>query len=515
MLYSAPPHLFRRGHLSAFVTAVAVLLLITLSGAEAGSASQFSPGSKPSLLAGRFYPASPESLRSMIESFRSKAVLPPELESLTPRAIVLPHAGYVYSGPCAGYGVKALEGRHYNRIILLAPDHRVGFKGVAVTGYGAIETPLGAMPLDPVCSSLAESSDLVIYSEASDRQEHSVEAIIPYLQSALGNIPIVPLTVGRIEPESLVSMADRVREPGDLLVASSDLSHFLSYDQAVAADQDTIDRILSLDCDGFLSKQNQACGRMGIHVLMNLARKYNWKPYLLNYQNSGDTAGDKDRVVGYAVLAFYDDGAAAVHPPARKSLLTQEQGMLLVKLARQTIAKKLALPAGSDPGIDVDKALAAPIFKKETGTFVTLTTQNGLRGCIGNILPRGSMVDSVRDNAVNAAFHDPRFPPLTLREFEDIHIEVSLLTQPEKLDYADADDLKAKLKPGIHGVILQSSWHQATFLPQVWKQLPDPEEFLTRLSRKAGLKGNAWKQTHLEILTYEVEYYDEHPTGNR
>jgi AmmeMemoRadiSam system protein A len=186
---------------------------------------------------------------------------------------------------------------------------------------------------------------------------------------------------------------------------------------------------------------------------------------------------------------------------------TKEQGNALVALARKTIQENLGVQIPVNPKLTTD--LADDALKFKTGTFVTLTIGGRLRGCIGSLEGREPMVDGVKHNAVNAAFHDPRFPALTKKELDKIHIEVSVLTDPKPLAYTDAKDLLKKLRPGIDGVIIAQGYASATFLPQVWEQLPDKEEFLAHLCMKAGLSSDAWKRNMLEVRTYQVEYFEE------
>ena len=186
-----------------------------------------------------------------------------------------------------------------------------------------------------------------------------------------------------------------------------------------------------------------------------------------------------------------------------KSVLTEKQGQVLLQLARQTIAEQLGIATGGAVAL-ADSALDA-----EYGTFVTLKIGGALRGCIGNLLPSGSVAEGVKRNAISAAFHDSRFSPLTATELEKVEIDISVLSQPQKLEYKDGDDLIAKLRPGIDGVILRLGGAGATFLPQVWDQLPAPELFLGHLCRKAGLADTTWKKAHPEIEIYQVQCFEE------
>jgi AmmeMemoRadiSam system protein A len=183
-------------------------------------------------------------------------------------------------------------------------------------------------------------------------------------------------------------------------------------------------------------------------------------------------------------------------------------GQALLAIARRTIEESLGATgagAAAEPA-----ALDDEMMRENHGVFVTLTKKGQLRGCIGYLDAREPVTEAVRHNAVNAAFHDPRFSPVKASELKDIDIEVSILSDPEALSYTDAGDLLVKLRPGIDGVIIRSGYHSATFLPQVWDQLPDKREFLAHLCLKAGLPSNEWEKGRLEVLTYQVQYFEEH-----
>ena len=186
--------------------------------------------------------------------------------------------------------------------------------------------------------------------------------------------------------------------------------------------------------------------------------------------------------------------------------LTEEEGRYLLSVARKKIEQDLFNSQDqSQPDSDVSSK-----FSKRQGTFVTLTIDGGLRGCIGHIIPQESMIEGIRINALNAAFRDPRFRPLSRKEWPKVKIEISILTDPKPLSYSDADDLLNKLRPDVDGVIIKMGFNQATFLPQVWEQLPNKAEFLTHLCLKAGLDGDAWKKEGLEVSVYQVQAFEEH-----
>ncbi len=187
--------------------------------------------------------------------------------------------------------------------------------------------------------------------------------------------------------------------------------------------------------------------------------------------------------------------------------LSEEQGGKLLLLARQTIAKQLG--EGADSELLVKELQCDPELSEKRGTFVTLKISGGLRGCIGSLAANESIFEGVERNAANAAFHDARFSPLTRSELENLHLEVSILTEPQPLEYEDGNDLLDKLRPYIDGVIIRRGMQSATFLPQVWEQVPKPRDFLAHLCHKAMLSPNAWQAGELEVLTYQVQYFEE------
>ena len=189
--------------------------------------------------------------------------------------------------------------------------------------------------------------------------------------------------------------------------------------------------------------------------------------------------------------------------------LSPEQGRLLVKLARQTLMQRLGRKVPQDNIDSLDEALAHPCFQIACGTFVTLKIKGQLRGCIGNLTASESLVSGIRRNALNAAFHDPRFAALSASELDRVEIEVSILTEPKPLNYQDSADLLKKLRPKVDGVTIGLGHASATFLPQVWEQLPNPQDFLSHLCMKAGLAADAWQNNKLEVSTYQVQYFEE------
>jgi AmmeMemoRadiSam system protein A len=197
-----------------------------------------------------------------------------------------------------------------------------------------------------------------------------------------------------------------------------------------------------------------------------------------------------------------------MNPTQTSKHLTEKQGQLLVRLARETIAARLGLSEAGSKKIPAND-LTDPVFQEKRGTFVTLKIKKQLRGCIGCLTPSESILEGIQRNAINAALNDPRFPALTGPELEQTEIEISILTNPQKLDYADGSDLLNKLRRNIDGVIIGQGMARATFLPQVWEQLPRKEDFLAHLCRKAGLSPDEWQKGGLEVSIYQVQYFHE------
>jgi AmmeMemoRadiSam system protein B/AmmeMemoRadiSam system protein A len=487
-----------------FLMIVISLSLACFAAVDAANAKDIR---KP-VYAGSFYPDTPEELTAIIKQLVNQVkpihVDRPPHSFL--KALIIPHAGYIYSGWTAAHMSLVLKENQFGRVIVMGPDHRIGFQGGAISDVSAYETPLGRIPMNKGVVRLCQNKYLFRTIPVSDRLEHSVEVVLPYLQYFLKKFEIVPVVLGRGRDlaEKVTAALDPLLDQTTLFVASSDLSHYLPYQEAVAKDRETIEMILNLKANELIKRENAACGKIPILVVINMARRHNWHPVLLHYSNSGDTAGDRSRVVGYTAIAFYG-GLSMKNRMDSLQSLNEEQGQILVKLARQTIEERLDKRSIKvDPDTMMDSA-----FKDNRGTFVTLTINKQLRGCIGNLDSKDSIMDGIERNAINAAFRDPRFPPLKADELNRVDIEVSILTEPQPLEYRDSKDLLSKLRVNVDGVILRKGSASATFLPQVWEQLPQPEKFLSHLCTKAGLPADTWRKGNLDILTYQVQCFEE------
>lgn len=244
-------------------------------------------------VADSFYPGDKEGLSGLIKEYLSKAKL--KNFSSRPKAIIVPHAGYVYSGQVAAFAFSVLKA--YKRVVVVGPSHFMVFSGACYDDSEEWSTPLGSVKL------FHPDSDFLFPMNSAHAQEHSVEVELPFLQCVLKNFEFLPVLTGEVDPEELAKDIVGLLNENTLLVVSSDLSHYLPYDGAVALDKKSIDFVLKNDVVGF-EKSGDACGKTGIAMLMHIAKLKGWKPVLLNYANSGDVTGDKSEVVGYASIAF-------------------------------------------------------------------------------------------------------------------------------------------------------------------------------------------------------------------
>lgn len=445
---------------------------------------------RPPAVAGTFYPGERDALArdvvAMLDEARERALGPG-----FPKAVIVPHAGYVYSGPVAANAYALLRPARgvVRRVILLGPCHRVAVRGLALPGADAFDTPLGRVPVDADAASLARTLPQVSDFPPTHAQEHSLEVQLPFLQEVLGEFRLVPLVVGAASVDDVAEVIDRLwGGPETLVVISSDLSHYHPYDEARAMDRSTVNAIMAMRTD---IDHEQACGATPVTGFLAVAQRRGLKPELLDLRNSGDTAGGRGRVVGYASIAF-SDGDLAVYG--------EEHGRTLVKVARGGIASAL--------GGQGAQAVPEPWLLEQRATFVTLKQAGELRGCIGSLQAHRPIGADVEANARAAAFSDPRFKPLAAPELDGIEVEVSVLSSPLRVLFADHEELVAQLRPGVDGLILSAGERRGTFLPQVWEQLHEPETFLAHLKRKAGLT-EAFPTRRCAVWRYQVRKWSE------
>lgn len=439
---------------------------------------------RPAAVAGMFYPGDPGVLAAEVDDLLGGVEeLAPRLGF--PKALVVPHAGYIYSGPIAAHAYDELAPARgiVRRVVLLGPVHRVPVRGLAAPTAQAFATPLGRIPIDHQALRTLQDLPQVVKSDPAHAMEHSLEVQLPFLQKVLGPFSLVPLAVGMASVDEVAQVLGRLWGGAEtLIVVSTDLSHYHPYEQARAIDAATVARIAAYASD---IDHDAACGATPLNGLLAFAKERKLPVRLLAACNSGDTAGGKDRVVGYCAFALYERAAASA----------DEAGKILVNLACDAIERSLF----SNDAQSFD----APWLRQAGATFVTLMKNGALRGCIGSLRAARALADDVAENALGAAFRDPRFPALTAAEWPQCSVEVSLLSTPKPVRFAEESDLLAGIQAGMDGLILEADGKRATFLPQVWESIPDKRAFLNELLRKAGLPADT-RLTRCKISRYRV-----------
>ncbi|MHB8838637.1 MAG: AmmeMemoRadiSam system protein B [Gemmatimonadaceae bacterium] len=456
------------------------------------------PTIRPPAVAGTFYPARPAALTHDIAEMLAHPAGAPLPRP--PKALIVPHAGYLYSGPVAAsaYAQLGTLRRRVRRVVVLGPAHHVPLRGLALPEADVFRTPLGEVALDAEGMRQLDALPLVMRSAAAHEDEHSLEVQLPFLQQVLDEFTLLPLVVGEAAAAEVAEVLEMVWGGDEtLIVVSSDLSHYLPDARARRADAETVADILALNHH---LGHRQACGASPINGLLLAAQRHGLRAIALDVRNSSQTAGDADRVVGYAAFALVADDdptrRGAGDPTQRPDVVSpatdapepsaEAKGMTLLLLARAAIAEAL----GHDvPAIGGE---AAPWLSRPGATFVTLTRKGRLCGCIGSIEARRPLREDVQENAVAAAFQDSRFRPLRESELDEVRVEVSLLSPLEPLRFASETDALAALRPHVDGVVFEYGRHRSVYLPQVWEQLPKPAEFLANLKEKAGLPGSFW-----------------------
>ncbi len=433
-------------------------------------------------VAGQFYPADAGDLRAAIEGYLSAADAG---DGPAPKAIIAPHAGFVYSGAVAAsaYARLAPVADRIKRVVLLGPSHRVALKGIAMSGADYFETPLGRIRLDKQAAADIKGLGQVGVSDPVHAQEHSLEVHLPFLQVLLDDFTLVPLVVGQVAPEQVAEVMRRLwGGPETLIVVSSDLSHYLGYHDAQMLDNRTRDAIESLAPQDI--EEGGACGRYPVGGLLRIAANSGMRVETVDLRNSGDTAGAKDRVVGYGSWLFFDQDFEA-----RTRALLDQHGARLLQIAGTTITLRCQNPDNRRISI----SNVPNVLKAKGASFVTLKTQEGqLRGCSGSVQALQPLAMDVANSAIKAAFNDQRFKPVSEAERASLQLSISVLSPQVEMTVQSEGDLLAQLRPGTDGLIIQDGSMRALFLPAVWEQMPEPGAFLGQLKKKAGMAPGHW-----------------------
>ena len=451
-------------------------------------------------MAGSFYSADPQELSSQIKSFIDQAAANPSEDPI--EAMISPHAGYAYSGPVAGFGYRAIANNHYSTIVVMGPSHYFPFDGISVWTEGEFRTPLGSLKVDEdLAKQLLDPASGFNFTPAVYQKEHSIEVQLPFIQRTFGDdVKIVPILMGNPDPKVCQQLAVRLNKiigsrEDVLVIASSDMSHYFSYDVGNAMDDLTLKTIDKGDVQEFwagnLSRKMEMCGFVPVATLMLYAHQRGLKMKILTHANSGDTAGDKSRVVGYASIIYYKEPAEEITADEKKELL---------KLARDTLTSFVTTGKVPDHQTEDTRLL------KTQGAFVTLKKQGGLRGCIGNIMGDKPLWQTIKEMTVAAASKDSRFSAVSKEELPLLDLEISVLSVPQQVSDASAIVL------GRDGVIVSDgNLHQGVFLPQVASETNwSKDQFLAELcSQKAGLPADCWKDPKISLFTFHAEVFAE------
>ncbi len=464
-------------------------------------------------VAGTFYPASKTSLENTIESYYEN-VGDDTLKGEEVLAIIVPHAGYTYSGQTAAFAYKDIADK--KTILLLAPSHHIYFHGASIANVTHYKTPLGEIKLSTKTGTIREDLEKasLLYKEKDPhKKEHAIEVQLPFLQVSLTDFEIIPILIGSAtDYTDIKKIADILKKQIDestLIVVSSDFTHYgprYSYvpfteniqKSIEGLDYDALEYIEYEESEGFYNYIHESsatiCGSIPITILLEIIRGRELKGKLMHYDTSGRITGDYTNSVSYVSYVFYKDNT-----------LNKEEQKYLTTLARNTLESYL-----KDKKLqEINKGRLSERLTQKSGCFVTLTKDSQLRGCIGHIFPQKPLYQCIIDNSIGAAVRDSRFTPVTYDELDDIHIEVSVLSAPEVLEFASSEELLDKLRPLEDGVVISYGLHKSTYLPQVWEQLPDKVEFLTSLCKKGGASGDCWKKENVKIETYQAQVFGE------
>ena len=437
-------------------------------------------------VAGFFYPEGAKALATALDGYLAEVEAEAE-NAPPPKAIIVPHAGYVYSAAIAASAYARLKqaAATIERVVMLGPCHRVPVRGLAAPAVTAFRTPLGEVPLDRAAINAVASLPQVQLRDDAHAGEHCLEVQLPFLQSILDRFTLVPLVVGDASAAAVSEVLEQLwGGPETLIVISSDLSHYHDYLTAQRMDMAAAEAIEALD--GGRLDPEQACGRLPIAGLLESARRHGLVAERLDLGNSGDTAGPREQVVGYGAWAFTEAEHEDTEAEGESSESNADRRSRRL-LRAAAAALRYGVRYGHAPPIDTKKGL--PDLRDHAATFVTLRRNGQLRGCVGSVAPVRPLFADVMHNAYGSGFRDGRFPALTQQELAGLRVSISVLSPFSTLPFGDEADLLRKLRPGIDGLLLENGSKRGLFLPQVWAQIDEPADFLDHLKDKAGISG--------------------------
>lgn len=439
---------------------------------------------RPTSAAGKFYTNNKDELLKQLNQFEKNNSHDYDCKT---RAIIVPHAGYVYSGQLACSGFQYLDKKVKN-VFIIAPPHYVAVKNVALSIFDNWETPLGEIGINQEINQELVKKFGCEFEDDAFEDEHSIEVQVPFIQKFLPNVKIIPILAGHNHKKVSQIIEHYWQDPENAFVISSDLSHFYTTNEAKKIDSATAEMIETNDLEKF--SPEQACGAVGVCALVDFAKSQNYSLIRVGMVNSGDITGDESRVVGYGSWLLFEG----------------EKNVFIKKYFSDfviDVCKKSILAGLNKEGLKLNSIPA--VFKGLGACFVTLEKNNDLRGCIGSIIAHRPLIDDLVKNAQSSAFLDSRFQPLKKDEFQSLSIDVSLLSTPEKMEFKDETDLLAQIKPFIDGIIIKDGNYQAVYLPSVWEQLPEKEVFLGSLKIKAGMPPKHFSDT-FEAYRFKTEY---------
>ena len=458
-----------------------------------------------------WYPEEPNELKDMVHSFLDKVNT---THNERPIALIEPHAGLVWSGQTAAYGYKELLLKEIKYVFILGPAHRFTTDRLIIPESDYFKTPLGKIEIDKKIKKELLKTKIFQATDEAFYNENSIELQIPFLQTVLSDFKIIPIVVGQLNIETIERAAEILKNyiSGDsIFIISSDFTHYgyrYGYvpfndnikENILKLDYGAIKEIENLDYIGFLKyvQKTQAtiCGRIPIAILLSMLPK-NTKTKVIRYDTLGEMTGDFSTSISYATIGFYENGSKIKTTDSENKLTEQEKKSLL-KLSRTTLEyyiKEKKIPKTEDLEIELTNNL-----KKNRGAFVTLHKEKQLRGCIGEILPRKPLYQVIIERTIDAAVNDFRFTQVAESELDDITIEISALTPPQRINsYKD-------IVIGRDGILMKKGAKGAVFLPQVApEQGWDLDTTLSHLSYKAGLEPNAYKEeANFEVFQAEV-----------
>ena len=482
------------------IKAGAVFLLIVCC-----ATSVFAQETKEAEFAGSFYPADPGELAVMIDRLLASADAPAGTGRVC--GLIVPHAGYAYSGRTAAQAYRLVQGSPVRTVVIFASAHRSGFKGAAVYPHGYLRTPLGDVEIDgDFVKALQGKAAELFFDKGVFSGEHPLEVQLPFLQRALGSFKVVFVLMGDCDLKACSSIARAfahvIGERQDvLIIASSDMYHGYDWREAEIADAMTLGALRSMKPDMFYGElragRAQMCGGLPAVVAMMLCGRGADGAAVDVLSNTNSAAVTKNNKVGDWTVGY---AACQIRGGKEKAMLTKDERKKLLEIARASIAAYLK----TGKKMDID-APASAVLGRPTGAFVTLRMNGELRGCIGNLAGETPLYLAVRDMAVESAVGDPRFTPLKLPELDKVEIEISALSPLERVNSAEDIEL------GKHGVIVRRGFRSGVYLPQVASETGwGKEEFLSSLcAHKAGLSPDAWKQKDTELYVFSAEVFSE------